>query len=284
MSGVRVRNRWRKGPHDRLYLETPSGLRLGWYDLRSGRESYTHPGMGTQCRAAVSRWKAENPGWSTAPPSRRAAQPSVQEDLAVRRAGEGLARKAAQLQLRNPVLRLLGRVLGVRTRDHAWRVGAAGEKAVGKKLDKLARAGWRVLHGVELGGGGDIDHLVIGKFGVFVVNTKHHRGGRVKVGRGGVTVGRHEQAYVGKAHVEADRVRRALVAELGRPVHVAPIVVVHGHRKLSGWIRRQPYGVQFVPSWVVRWWFRLPGRTNLSPGEIDALYETARQSATWSSA
>ena len=105
-----------------------------------------------------------------------------QIDLATRRAGTGPALRARQLQIRNPVLRGLARAAGIRTRDQAWRIGAAGEVKVGARLNRLRRHGWRVLHSIPLGRGGDIDHLIIGPGGVFTANTKHHPNARVNVG------------------------------------------------------------------------------------------------------
>jgi hypothetical protein len=91
----------------------------------------------------------EHPGWPG--PLQSSAEQRHGDDLVGRKAGERPARRARQLQVRNPLLRVLARVLGVRTRDWAWRVGADGEMKVGRKLERLRRRGWHVLHGVELG-------------------------------------------------------------------------------------------------------------------------------------
>jgi len=288
MSNLQLR-RWTKHGHDRLYVKTAKGLDLGWISLRSGHHGLKYPGMGTEVMSAVERWKREHPGWSQARQQRptglpRTRQAPADRDLAANRPGAALKDKAKQLQIRNPVLRVLARLLGVRTRDRAWKVGAKGEEKVGGRLDKLASAGWRVLHNVDLGGRGDIDHLVIGRFGVFTINTKHHPRAFVQVHRSKIIVRRKEQPYVGKAHREADRVHRALSAELGRPVNVTPLIVVHGHARLAGWLRHRPQGVQVLPSWLVRWWFRLPGRALLRAEEVETLYKTARHSPTWHNA
>ncbi len=216
--------------------------------------------------------------------SQSAARRRRDEDLASRRAGQGPEWQARQLQVRNPLLRVLARFLGVRTRDRAWRVGAAGERKVGRKLDRLGRRGWHVLHGVELGRGGDIDHLLIGRLGVFAVNTKHHPGARVTVGRSVVFVRGRQQPYVAKALREASRVRRALSAATGRPVNVEPLVVIHGHAHISGWVRNHPGGVRILPSRAVTWWLRMPARSVLSAAEAEALYAIARSPRTWRSA
>lgn len=209
-----------------------------------------------------------------------------QMDLATRRAGTGPALRARQLRIGNPVLRGLARALaraaGIRTRDQAWRVGAAGEVKVGARLERLTGHGWRVLHSIPLGRGGDIDHLIIGTGGVFTANTKHHPNARVTVGRSVVFVRGFQVTYIGKALREASRVQAALSSALGRPVLVEPLVIIHG-ASVSGWLPRRPRGVKVLPSWAATWWLRMPGHqsSQLRRTDIDALYNAARDPATW---
>lgn len=63
----------------------------------------------------------------------------------------------------------------------SWHTGAIGEQLVGAELARLPD-GWRVLHAVPAGPVADIDHLVIGPAGTFVINTKRHPGKRIRVG------------------------------------------------------------------------------------------------------
>ena len=213
----------------------------------------------------------------------RTRQPSRRQlDLAARRAGTGPALRARQLQIRNPVLRGLARAAGIRTRDHAWRIGAAGEVKVGARLNRLRRHGRRVLHSIPLGRGGDIDHLIIGPGGVFTANTKHHRNSWVTVGRTVVFVRGNQMTYIGKAIREAARVQVALSSALGRGVIVEPLVIVHG-ASVSGWLKRRPRGVKVLPSWAATWWLRMPGHgsSRLGRADIEALYAAARDPATW---
>jgi hypothetical protein len=205
-----------------------------------------------------------------------------QTDLATRRAGTGPAQRARQLRIRNPVLRWLARAAGIRTRDQAWRIGAAGEVKVGARLDRLRRHGWRVLHSVPLGKGGDIDHLIIGPSGVFTANTKHHRHARVTVGRSVVFVRGYPVTHVGKALREASRVQAALSSALGQAVPVQPLVIIHG-ASVSRWLGRRPRGVKVLPSWAATWWLRMPsyGPGRQSQVDIEAIYAVARDPATW---
>ncbi|WP_246498173.1 nuclease-related domain-containing protein [Natronoglycomyces albus] len=148
---------------------------------------------------------------------------------------------------------------------------------------KRSRGRWRVLHGVELGfRSGDIDHLLIGPYGVFTVNTKHHPGKLVSLGRGGVFVHGHHRPYPVKARREADRVGSALRAKVGQPVSVIPLVVIHGHKnRLRGWWWRRPLGVAVVPSRWIRLFLWLRRRPILSSEEVDEVYAIARKSTTW---
>lgn len=205
-----------------------------------------------------------------------------QVDLTTRRAGTGPALRARQLRIGNPVLRGLARAAGIRTRDHAWRIGAAGEVKVGKRLDRLRRHGWRVLHSIPLGRGGDIDHLIIGPGGVFTANTKHHPNARVNVGRSVVFVRGFQVTHIGKALREASRVQTALSSAVGGPVPVEPLVIIHG-ASVSGWLLRRPRGVKVLPSWAATWWLRIPGHRSghRRITDIEALYAAARNPATW---
>ncbi|WP_344948251.1 nuclease-related domain-containing protein [Sphaerisporangium flaviroseum] len=56
----------------------------------------------------------------------------------------------------------------------SWRKGAAGERRTARALRRLERAGHLVLHDRALPRGkANVDHLVIGPAGVFVVDTKN---------------------------------------------------------------------------------------------------------------
>jgi hypothetical protein len=52
-----------------------------------------------------------------------------------------------------------------------WRQGANGERSTAKALRRLERSGWTAFHDIETDYG-NIDHLLIGPAGVFVVETK----------------------------------------------------------------------------------------------------------------
>jgi len=79
------------------------------------------------------------------------------------------------------VLMLLRGVFTCYRRIGAFFKGAAGEEIVARELAHLP-AGYHVFHSLDMGGGvlmwhkGDIDHVVVGPSGVFVIETKNWRG------------------------------------------------------------------------------------------------------------
>jgi hypothetical protein len=59
----------------------------------------------------------------------------------------------------------------------AWRRGAVGERRTARLWARLERQGWAVLHDLAVPGSrANLDHLVIGHGGVFVIDSKQHRG------------------------------------------------------------------------------------------------------------
>ena len=63
------------------------------------------------------------------------------------------------------------RVLKIRKRVRALRLGRDGERAVGQTLEALRRKGYRIFHDL-LGEGFNLDHVIVSEHGVFSVETK----------------------------------------------------------------------------------------------------------------
>jgi hypothetical protein len=109
----------------------------------------------------------------------------------------------------------------------AWRRGAAGERRTARLLDPLERHGWAILHDLAVPGSqANIDHLVIGPGGVFVIDSKQYRG-RLQLDRPGrLWHGRHPLARaLGAASFEADQAALVLTDP---DVVVVPVMAVHG--------------------------------------------------------
>jgi len=109
----------------------------------------------------------------------------------------------------------------------AWRRGAAGERRSARLLAPLERQGWAVLHDLTVPGSrANIDHLVIGPGGVFVIDSKQYRGRLQLDGSGQLWHGRYPLApALRTVSFEADQAARAL-PDPG--VAVVPIIAVHG--------------------------------------------------------
>ncbi|WP_324654103.1 nuclease-related domain-containing protein [Georgenia sp. H159] len=140
-----------------------------------------------------------------------------------------LAERAAQGRLRGA----LARLVGARTEERAWRIGADGEEAVAAQLAKLGPE-WRVLHAVRVGQrGSDIDHVAIGPAGVFTVNAKHHPNASVWVGGDTFMVNGRRLPYVRNSRHEARRAGRRLTAQVGFPVTATGVIAVMGATRAS---------------------------------------------------
>jgi hypothetical protein len=153
----------------------------------------------------------------------------------------------------------------------AWRRGTTGERRTARLLSPLERRGWVVLHDLAVPGSrANLDHLVIGPGGVFVVDSKQYRGRLQLDPFGGLWHGRYPLAPMLRAvSFEADRAAQVLAD----PQVVVPIVAVHG--------AQVPWGkvvTQGVPVVAAR---RLPSMLRtlpavLGPVRVTALADQAR--------
>jgi Nuclease-related domain len=109
----------------------------------------------------------------------------------------------------------------------AWRRGAAGERRTARLLGPLERQGWAVLHDLAVPGSrANLDHLVIGPGGVFVIDSKQYQGRLLLDASGRLWHGRYPLAPALRAvSFEADRAAQLLPDP---DVVVVPIVAVHG--------------------------------------------------------
>jgi hypothetical protein len=109
----------------------------------------------------------------------------------------------------------------------AWRRGAVGERGTARLLAPLERQGWAVLHDLAIPSSrANVDHLVIGPGGVFVIDSKQYRGRLQLDPSGRLWHGRHALAPALRAvSFEADQAAQVL-PDPG--VAVVPIVAVHG--------------------------------------------------------
>lgn len=124
-------------------------------------------------------------------------------------------------------IRLDAATNGVVVDDKAvsWYRGVIGERRVGTILDSLGTS-HTVLHSVPVGkGSSDIDQVVIGRAGVFTINTKYSPGKKVWVNGYGLFVDGHKQFYVRNSAAEARRAADLLSEASGLTVPVTALIV-----------------------------------------------------------
>jgi hypothetical protein len=111
----------------------------------------------------------------------------------------------------------------VTTNTKAWRRGAKGERLTARRLRRLGR-GWTIFHDLAIPGSrANVDHLVIGPPGVFLIDSKHYRGRLTLTPDGTLWHGRYTLTHVlATARWEADVISQVLGAT------VTPMLCVHG--------------------------------------------------------
>jgi len=109
----------------------------------------------------------------------------------------------------------------------AWQRGAAGERRTARLLNRLEQQGWVALHDLAVPGSrANVDHLVIGPGGIFVIDSKQYRGRLRLDSSGRLWHGRYPLASTLQAvSFEADQAAQVLP---NPGVTVVPIVAVHG--------------------------------------------------------
>ncbi|MEV1026974.1 nuclease-related domain-containing protein [Streptomyces sp. NPDC050264] len=153
-----------------------------------------------------------------------------------------------------------------------------GEQVTGRKLDRLKRHGWFILHAVQWASGADIDHLIIGPAGVFTINSKRHKRKTVWYGDRAITVNGSSTQHIGISQAEARRVARVLSQACRFPVPVRPAISVVHAAKVT--VKGAAPPVLVLPAEDL-------GRvlTGLSPvlppGQAARIYEVARDPRTW---
>jgi hypothetical protein len=148
----------------------------------------------------------------------------------------------------------------------AWQRGAAGERRTARLLRHLERHGWAVLHDLAVPGSrANLDHLVIGPSGVFVIDSKQYRGRLQLDSSGRLWHGRYPLGPTLRAvSFEADQAARVL-PDPG--VVVVPIVAVHGAQ--VPWGKVVIDGVPVVPA------KRLPSMLRQLPAALGPEHVTA---------
>jgi Nuclease-related domain len=137
------------------------------------------------------------------------------------------------------VLATLAWMIRVLSGAHPFSMGKIGEEATAKAVAgwRQRRKGWRLINGIYLAGHGDIDHILVGPGGVFVIETKWTTN-RCRVEHGEI-LGLMGRVPVAQATDGAVKVERLLRYGNQRfEVSVMPVVVIWGPGGLNlddGW-------------------------------------------------
>jgi Nuclease-related domain len=149
----------------------------------------------------------------------------------------------------------------------SWRRGAEGERHTGRLLDRLTRDGYVVFHDLAVPGSlANVDHLVIGPTGVFIIDTKQWTG---SVHQSGDGLAWHNH-YPLERTLETVRWEAQIIGRLlGTRIH--PLVCVHGAHVQGGGLHAQ--GVAIVPASQLRG--ALGSDRVLSDAEVELLATAA---------
>jgi hypothetical protein len=128
----------------------------------------------------------------------------------------------------------------------AWATGAEGEGRTGRFLEPLRAEGFHILHDRRIPGSrANIDHIVIGPPGIFVVETKSFAGSVSIRGSDVFVAGRRKTGMIEEVRREALAVQIALADEI--EIHgyrITPIICVH--RASLPWFGSELGGVRLV--------------------------------------
>jgi len=168
------------------------------------------------------------------------------------------------------VAALVGWRLRFRPSEQArtWQRGAHGERRTARLLDRLTRDGYVVFHDLAVPGSpANVDHLVIGPTGLFVIDSKQWTGS-IHQGADGLVWHNHYRLdrTVDTVRWEAETVGRLL------GTRTAALLCVHGAHVQGGGLHAQ--GVAIVPAHLLR--SALGYDRVLSDADVELLATTAR--------
>jgi hypothetical protein len=190
--------------------------------------------------------------------------------------GDGARRKAIEEREKAPARAVLARVMGVHTDERAWRRGADGEARVAQSLSRLPK-GWYVFHDLTVGSrGANLDHLVIGPGGVFVLNTKNLTG-NVWIGERAILHNGRRTDFLRASKRESQVAIERLSLAADRPVIAVPVLVILADKVT---VKAEPAEVRVVEGAKIRRWLERQA-TVLAPDQAAAIAKVADDPSTW---
>jgi hypothetical protein len=117
-----------------------------------------------------------------------------------------------------------------------WKRGAEGERKTEKALRRLERKEWVVEHDVQRDGRANLDHVVRGPRGAFLLETKN-LAGTIALEDGMLTARQFDDpdevyryaSLAGRVRGQAKELSARIRSETGRPTWVTAVVVIWGH-------------------------------------------------------
>lgn len=155
------------------------------------------------------------------------------------------------------------------TKSISWLKGSNGEKIVAEHLRPLESKHFRILHDLMEKGKGNIDHVVIGGTGIFVIETKANKG-RVSYYKGKLKIGKYSfrRDPLKQVRGEAVRVAEKLEQITGKKEYANPILCF-----TKAWVENNALTVgniritrpQFLREIITK------GKARFKPEEIDEM-------------
>ncbi len=277
-------------PPNLLLANSSEGEELGYLDLETGTITIEAIEHATEVAAALTRWYKGNRDAlehvEEISAREKARQDSQWTDLTLNTPGTETRHRAESTWKR--IRKYESRY--ARTPDilhldkgKPWIKSAKGEERVARALKKAERRGqWKVLHSVPLPGGGHVDHLLIGRDGVVVVNTRYYPKAWMTVTPYGIFVSGARTRTYEQVRRQAERVSEVLTKATRIPIKAIPCVaLVNGglFRPEVRWAG-SPKDVVVATNWNIR---RALCEVEQGLTEIQTtkVYEAARRSSTW---
>ena len=159
-------------------------------------------------------------------------------------------------------------------------IDAMGAIAAASRLEQLSDD-WTVVNSVPLGAGdGELDHLVIGPGGVFVLATRNYRGLRVRAGGNILAVDGHKTEEIRAIRYAERRATDVLRQAIGAHVTISPVIVVADCASLT--IESKAPAVPVLSIDRIPRWFHNRDRV-LSDAAVKRIVEVAQRDSTWNS-
>ena len=161
-----------------------------------------------------------------------------------------------------------------------WQDGAIGEQWTGRTLRELESQGWRIFHDLAASHG-NIDHVVVGPGGVFLLDSKRWRGS-VTVDGDSAVIRRLEDPDILWRFTSPSRVKglavevsQAIRASTRATVWVTPVIVVWGEfaQVVGGDTCNFVHGDA-----LARWLKDQPAR--IAPGRVEQIAEAVASALT----